>query len=374
MRLKDEEPAWMPAARAVIAGFRNEALLMKNRFIPLWHRLLGVVLLGLALPSLAAEPTRYAVKKPMGQKACVFDLMGSQGENYALARDFVLEAQRDGVSLQLIPYMNEALAFEDFKAGQCDAVFMTNLRARQLNRFVGSLDAIGAVPSEQTLRAVLALLLSPKSAERMKSGPYEVAGIVPLGAVYPFVDDRNINTLAKAAGKKVAVFDWDKTQARLVQRIGAQPVSADIINFAAKFNNGQVDIVAAPAIAFRPLELHRGLGNRGAIVNMPFMHITGVFVLRHERFKPGDGQKLRDVVGRRLENSFTLIKKSEADIPSKYWSKVPQVEIDGYFRMMREARVLLTQEGEYDVDMMRFLKKVRCRYEPANEECILDDE
>lgn len=351
----------------------NEAQVMNIRVNPLWRGLLGAVLAAVASLSPAVEQKPRA-KPVAGLKACVFDLMGSQGENYALARDFALEAQREGVTLSLVPYMNEALAYEDFKAGQCDAVFMTNLRGRQLNRFVGSLDAIGAVPTEQTLRAVLALLLSPRSAERMVSGPYEVAGIIPLGAVYPFVDDRNINTLSKAAGKKVAVFDWDKTQARLVQRIGAQPVSADIINFATKFNNGQVDIVAAPAIAFRPLELHRGLGSRGAIVNMPFMQITAVLVIRHEKFKPGDGQKLRDIISRRLENSFALIKKSESDIPSQYWSKVPQVEIDGYFRMMREARVTLTQEGEYDPDMMRFLKKVRCRYDPANEECILDDE
>lgn len=350
---------------------------MKNRFAYLRRSLLGLALLGLVLPVMAAEEpgrARPKLKPLVGQKACVFDLMGSQGETYALARDIALEAKREGVNLILVPYMNEALAFEDFKAGQCDAVMITNLRARQLNRFVGSVDAIGAVPTEQTLRAVLALLLSPKSAERMVSGPYEVAGMIPLGAVYPFVDDRNINTLAKAAGKRIAVFDWDRTQARLVQRIGAQPVSSDIINFAAKFNNGQVDIVSAPAIAFRPLELYRGLGSRGAIVNMPFMQITGVIVIRHEKFKPGDGQKIRNVVSSRLEQAFTQIKKSEADIPSQYWSKVPQVEVDGYFRMMREARVMLTQEGEYDADMMRFLKRVRCRYDPANEECILDDE
>lgn len=323
--------------------------------------------LGLALLALVPLSAR-------AQTACVFDLMGSQGENFALARDFALEAKREGITLRLVPYTNEATAYDDFKAGHCDAVMMTNLRGRMLNKFVGSIDAIGAVPTEQALRAVIELLMSPKSAPRMVSGPYEVVGLVPLGAVYPFVDDRRINTLAKAAGKKVAVFDWDSTQRQLVQRIGAQPVSADIINFGSKFNNGQVDIIAAPAIAFRPLELYRGLGNKGAIVNMPFMQITAVMVIRHERFEAGDGQKLRNLVVKRMDESFKLIHKSEADIPSYYWSKVPQVEIEDYFRMMREARVKLTEQGEYDPDMMRFLKKVRCRYNPENAECILDDE
>lgn len=315
-----------------------------------------------------------AVEAAQAQRVCVFDIMGSQGEVMTMLRDFALDAKRAGIHLELRAFTNEAVVYEDFKAGQCDAAMMTNLRARQLNKFVGSLDAIGAVPSLDGLRPVIDLLLSPKSAERMVSGPYEIAGIIPLGSVYPFVNDRSINTLAKAAGKRIAVFDWDKTQARLVQQIGAHPVSSDIINFAAKFNNGQVDIIASPAVAFKPLELARGLGSKGAIVNMPFMQITAVMVIRHERFRPGDGQILRELSGKHTAPVLALIKRSEEEIPAQYWAKVPQVEIDGYFRMMREARVRLTKDGEYDPDMMRFLKRIRCRQDPANAECILDDE
>ncbi len=336
---------------------------MNVRHLSTWRRHLLVV----ATLLLAATGAR-------AQTACVFDLMGAQGDAYALVSDFALEAKRHGINLQLKPYTNESVAYEDFKAGQCDAVMMTNLRGRQLNKFVGSLDAIGAMTSLEGLRSVIDLLMSPKSADRMISGQYEVAGIIPLGAVYPFVNDRNINTLAKATGKKIAVLDWDKTQARLVQQIGAHPVASDITNFAAKFNNGQVDIVASPAVAFRPLELHRGLGTKGAIVNMPFMQITAVMVIRHDRFRPGDGQKLRNLTVKRIDSVLALIKRSEEEIPAQYWSKVPQVEVDGYFRMMREARVRLTKDGEYDADMMRFLKRVRCRYNPADAECMMDDE
>lgn len=305
---------------------------------------------------------------------CVFDIMGSQGEVMTMLRDFALEAKREGIQLELRPYTNEAIVYEDFKAGQCDAAMMTNLRARQLNKFVGSLDSLGAVRTLDDIRPVIDLLMNPKSAERMVSGPYEVTGIIPLGSVYPFVNDRSINTLAKAAGKRIAVFDWDKTQARLVQQIGAHPVSSDIINFAAKFNNGQVDIIASPAVAFKPLELARGLGTKGAIVNMPFMQITAVMVIRHEKFRPGDGQKLRNLSVKNAEPVLALIKRSEEEIPAQYWAKVPQVEVEGYFRMMREARVRLTKDGEYDADMMRFLKRIRCRQDPGNAECMLDDE
>lgn len=325
---------------------------------------LGLLALGMAV---MAAPAR-------AQTACVFDIMGAQGDIYALARDYALQVKRMGISLKLRPYTDERVALEDFKAGQCDAVLMTNLRGRQLNKFVGTLDSLGSVPTYDMLRSVIGLLMSPKSAARMVSGPYEVASIIPLGAVYPVVNDRNINTLAKAAGKRIAAFDWDQTQASLIKQIGARPVSADITNFAGKFNNGQVDIIAAPALAVKPLELRKGIGTKGAIINMPFMNITGIMVIRHDRFNPGDGQKLRDFSASLLDPAFALIKRSEDEIPPHFWSEVPRYEIEGYMAMMRESRVRLAKEGHYDPDMLRFLKRVRCRLNPGEAECSMDDE
>lgn len=308
------------------------------------------------------------------QEACVFDIMGAQGDIYSLAKDYALQARRLGINLKLRPYTDERIALEDFKAGQCDAVLMTNLRGRQLNKFVGTLDSLGSVPTYEMLRSVIGLLMGPKSADRMVNGPYEVVSLIPLGAVYPVVNDRGINTLAKAAGKRIAAFDWDQTQASLIRQIGARPVSADITTFAGKFNNGQVDIISVPAMAVRPLELRKGIGTKGAIINMPFMNITGIMVIRHDRFNPGDGQKLRDFSSTMLDPAFALIKRSEGEIPANYWSNVPAYEIEGYMNMMREARVRLAKEGHYDPDMLRFLKRVRCRYTPEAAECSQDDE
>lgn len=326
-----------------------------------------VLLAALAALSLGAAPVS-------AQTACVFDIMGAQGDIYALARDYALQARRMGIVLKPRAYTDERVALEDFKAGQCDAVMMTNLRGRQLNKFVGTLDSLGSVPTYDMLRSVIGLLMSPKSAARMVNGPYEVVSIIPLGAVYPVVNDRRINTLAKASGKRIAAFDWDQTQASLIKQIGARPVSADITNFAGKFNNGQVDIIAAPAMAVKPLELHKGIGTKGAIVNMPFMNITGIMVIRKDRFNPGDGQKLRGFTAQVLDSAFALIKRSEAEIPPQFWLEVPGYEIDGYEAIMRDARVRLAKEGHYDPDMLRFLKRVRCRYEPEEAECSLDDE
>ncbi len=63
----------------------------------------------------------------------------------------------------------------------------------------------------------------------------------------------------------------------MVQQIGAQAVSADVTNFGKGTFNGQVDIIGAPAAVFRPLELHKGLGTKGAIVNYPILQVTGQY-------------------------------------------------------------------------------------------------
>ncbi len=93
---------------------------------------------------------------------------------------------------------------------------------------------------------------------------YEVAGIGQIGSAYIFVRDRNINTLEKAEGKKFAVLHYDYAQKVMVNRVGAVPVMSEISNFIRKFNQGEVEIVAAPAYAFKPLRNYKRLRNNKA--------------------------------------------------------------------------------------------------------------
>ena len=39
--------------------------------------------------------------------------------------------------------------------------------------------------------------------------------------------------------------------------------------FCEKFNSGQVDAIAAPAYAYKPLEIGKGVGVKGAIFTFP---------------------------------------------------------------------------------------------------------
>ena len=338
----------------------------------------------LAVPTAAEFEKATGIKpleKPLNIKVCIFDPVGTNGPGAQYAKDMVLEARRWNVFLDIQTFTDERVAAEDFKAGQCDAVGISTLRAKQFNFFVGSLDSVGSLQDyDQVKTAMHVLYTNPKVAPLLISGPYQVAGVVPLGAIYVMVNDRSINSIEKAAGKKVAVLDWDKSQAKMVQQLGAQPVASDITNFAGKFNNGQVDIIAAPALAFRPLELYRGLGTKGAVYRLPLAMMSATIVFHREKFLKevpdldDKLQKIRNFVIGYLDQAYTLINMVEKDIEPKYWMDLSPEDKDKYFRMMREARLQLTQDGTYDPRMMALLKKVRCKHNPSSFECALKDE
>ncbi|MFZ5562383.1 MAG: putative solute-binding protein [Pseudomonadota bacterium] len=335
---------------------------------------------GLMLAGSAALADAPRFEKPLNMTFCVFDPVGTKGDAATRANDLALAAKRWNIHTSIRIYIDERIASEDFKAGQCDGVVVTSLRARQFNKFMGSVDAVGAVRDYKEMRSVIQTLASPKIVPLTISGPYQVIGTIPLGAAYVFVNDRSIDSIEKAAGKKVAVLEWDKSQAKLVQQLGAQPVASDITNFAGKFNNGQVDIVVAPAIVYRPLELYRGLGTKGAIFKFPVVMISGSIVINREKLAkqiPDLDERvalMRQYAVASVEEAFTYVAKSEKDIDDKYWMELTPQEKDKYMRMLREARLAMTQDGTYDPAMMKLLKRVRCAHDPKNYECTLKDE
>lgn len=314
---------------------------------------------------------------------CIFDPMGTRGDAYSFAQDYVLKMPSFGIKkkVNLKVYTNEAVLAEDFQVGKCDGAAMSNIRARKFNKFTGSLDAIGAVPDYKHLNTVLKLMSKPKMSKYMKSGKYEVVGMIPLGAAYVMVNDRKINSLEKAAGKRIAVLDFDKSQSKMIQQIGGQPVSVEFSTIAGKFNNGQVDIIAGPTVIFRPLELHKGMTKngkvQGAIIRYPLVQVTAALLVNTSKGKfddPVANQKIREYVVSQLGTAYKFIKKEEQAIAPKYWMEVPAKDKPSYQKMMREARIQMTKEGHYDAKMMKLLKKVRCKFSPSNYECSLNDE
>ena len=213
----------------------------------------------ITLALMAASTVGFTTASQAKVDVCVFDLLGKSGESYQMAQEWALAAKAWGGDINLVPRQDEAVADNDFKAGKCDAVFMTAMRARQYNKFVGSIDSLGGAPSNEIAKRAITFALDKRNAAKMVTNlggkKYEVAGVAPLGSAFIFVRDKKIDSIEKAAGKKFAVLSYDAAQKIMVQRVGAQAVPSDISNFVAKFNNGQVDMVGAPAYAYKPLEI-----------------------------------------------------------------------------------------------------------------------
>ncbi len=309
---------------------------------------------------------------------CVFDLLGKSGESYQMAQEWALAAKGWGAEVNLIPRQDEAVADNDFKAGKCDGVFMTAMRARQYNKFAGSIDALGGAPNNAIAQRAISFALDKRNAAKMVTNlggkKYEIAGISPLGSAFIFVRDKNINSIEKAAGKKFAVLGYDDAQKIMVQRVGAQAVISDVSNFVAKFNNGQVDMVGAPAYAYKPLEIYKGLGNHGAMFNFPVLQVTADFVIRPEQFPAGFGQKSRDWFVKNLPKAMSMINRLEGEIPAKYKMNLSAEDKTKYQKMLRDGRMDMTKRGIYDPAMMSVLKRARCSVEKTNFECSLGGE
>lgn len=340
-----------------------------------------ISLVGIAgLISLSAAPGVHA-----SQKVCVYDLLGASGDLFNMAKDYAVAMQKHGASIDLKGYTDERVATEDFRTGQCDAVIATAFRTRQFNAVAGSIDTLGATTivrdgkidmagSYDVVRKLIQTYADPAAAKLMVDGPYEIGGITPLGAAYPIVNDRKINTVEALAGKRIASFDYDKAQAVMIQRIGAQPVSADITNFSTKFNNGTVDMIAAPSMAYKPLELYKGIGKNGAMARFPIMILTYQVVLNHSKFPEGFGQASRNYWMTQFDRALQLIRQADASVPPATWMELSPENAYKYTLMLRESRIDIAQKGLYDKRGLKVIKKIRCKVNAADPECTTKSE
>ena len=115
---------------------------------------------------------------------------------------------------------------------------------------------LAALTNNQVARKAIHFALDKRNKRRLLTKiddqNYDVAGILQFGLAYVFVRDRNLNTIEKAKGKK--------------------------------FNNNQVDAIAAPAYAFKPLEIERAISKNGAMFSFPVVNITGDLIIHPEKF------------------------------------------------------------------------------------------
>lgn len=319
-----------------------------------------------AIRRLAGYPDGEMIKRTI----CIWDIAGRSGPIYAAAQDQRSQIMQYGVEVEMIPYTSESVVAEDLKSGHCDAALMTGLRARLFHRYSGTIDSVGGVPDEEHMRVLLQAVNHPKNADNMVSGEYVILGIAPAGAAYVFVNDRSISSLAKAAGKKVAVLDYDRTQAEMVSQIGATPISSDIVSAPNKFNNGVVDVLAAPLVAYEVLELYKGMTPNGGIVRFPLAQITMQLVGRSDKFPNEIAQLVREAFLQNYDVIMTRLGEETGKVPARWWIDIPERDQQEYEIMMQQARLHLRDQGYYDPEMLALQRRVRCRFDGSRAECV----
>jgi TRAP-type C4-dicarboxylate transport system substrate-binding protein len=305
----------------------------------------------------------------LNRKICIWDIAGRNGPVFQAAMEQRAMALEYGIDLEMIPFTNETVMVEELKAGHCDAALMSGMRARLFNSYTGTIDAIGAIPDNQHMRTLLQVLAHPSQAGHMVQGEYVIMGIFSGGAAHVFVNDKRISSLAKAAGKRVAVLDYDKTQSEMVAGIGATPVPSDIVSAPNKFNNGVVDILAAPLIAYELLELYKGMEPDGGIVDYPIAQISMQLVGRLDKFPNEVAQLIREASFEAYDRVRARVKVEEDRVPDHWWIDIPADEKREYEAMMQEARDTLREQDYYDGRMLDLQSRIRCKFDPSRGEC-----
>lgn len=319
----------------------------------------------LALPSwaFATAPTAAPPKRapPAQRTLCVFDPGGTMGDYYKTAQDYAIATAAWGVALELVAYQDEAVASSDFLNGKCDAVLLTGVRTQQMNRKTYSMEAMGLLPEYDDLRKAINLLTRPKAAKLCRSGAYETVGIFPGGGVYLFVRDRKYADVKALAGAKIATLSFDDASRTMVNFVSATPVLADTGTFASLFNEGSVDVAYAPALAYAPFELQRGIGKKGGIMRFTLTQMTIQIVTHHAKFPSDFGLKSRAWAAKRFDSAVKLIERSERAIPAKSWIDVTPAQRKRYDEILRQVRGKLTKAGSFDATMVKLLERLAAR-------------
>jgi hypothetical protein len=302
-------------------------------------------------------------------RICIWDLGGRSGPIFAAAQDRKTEFMKVGLNIDMDAYTSESILTEELKAGRCDAALMTGLKARTFNKFSGTIDSVGALPSLEHLRLLLKTLTNSKMAEKFENDRYTVLGVVPAGAAYIFVNDRTIDSLTKATGKRIAVLDYDVMQFKMVLKLGATPVPSSLVGAPNKFNNGAVDVLPAPLVAYGFMELYRGMEPDGGIIDYPFSQATMQMIGLKEKFPIEIAQLVRENFYAGFDRVIKHLTLQTGEIPSHWWIQIPDEEKQNYEVMMQKARLELREADYYDGLMLKIQRMVRCKIDPARFDC-----
>lgn len=305
---------------------------------------------------------------------CGWTAGGAVSETADMLKDFQAAALGWGYKLTVKSDPEEGNVVGDFKAGRCDAVLISGVRAQEFNRASYTIEAMGALPTYDHLRIVVKQLAKPAAGDLLTGDTYETVGVYPGGRVYIFSRDRTWDTIEAFSGKRLSIIGFDKTAQHMAKKLGAVPVTADIGTFAPRFNNGDVDICYSTASAYQPFELHRGLGTKGGIVDYGFSQFTFQMVIKRDRFDDAFGDHARGFAAKHYDDVLARVKSFDGQVPASAWVRLDRSKLRSYEEFLRGVRVELRQAGLYDASVLKLMKMARCHLDSTSWECALGDE
>jgi len=303
---------------------------------------------------------------------CVWDPVGRNGPVMTFYSDVIPKAQAWGLNIRFVAYTEETQAVEDFKKGKCEAAVLTSILSRQFVKFAGTMDAVGAINSDKALELAIATFARPLAGNLMVDGQYEVFTTFPVGSMYAFVKDREINTIDQFKGKTLAVLNEDPQMRKFAELAGAQPVNVRLSTFAEKFNKGNLDILIMPALAYNTFELYDGLAEKGGIINYRLYYGMLQTIAKRDAFPEGTGDKMRGYMLNRMTEMNKMVSDAEEEIPQHYWIEVSQFVKDDIDHFSKRVRTELSEENVNSQVALKLFWKIRCRMEPSRGECKTD--
>jgi len=301
---------------------------------------------------------------------CTWDPVGQNGPVVSFFSDLIPKAMSWGLELKFVSYTNESAAAEDLISGKCDIAIVTAILSRDFVPFAGTLDAIGGITSELKLKQALAAISSPKANKVMTHGDYEMVASLPVGSMFAFVNDKKIDGIDKFRGKRIAILNGDIQTKTFAQLSGAQPIASTLETFQHYFNQGRVDIVLMPALAYNTFELYRGLGEQGGILDIRLFYGMIQAIARKSAFPEGFGIKMRKYMVSRLSTVIHLIREAESTIPHKYWIKTSKESKEELEYFYKDIRLTLKAMNKFSPKALSLLWKIRCHSSPNREECV----
>ena len=326
-----------------------------------------IIFKSVLLSSLSLVLSQWIHAKPVSW--CVYDIAGTAGDVMQTMKDYALAAKQWDVDIQTKVYRTDQQAVKAFQNKECDAVVASAFLTRDYNHFMGTIGAVGLIPNHYIAQKLFKSLGHPNLAKYMVSNEFEAVGWMPIGPAYFMVKDRNINSITQLAGRRVGLLKEDPSQQRMARRVGAKPIFINFENVGKHFINNEIDIMASPIYAYRPLELYRGLDPRGGVINFPISYVSLSFIVRKNAFPKNFGQKSRIWFQARTPKMMRTVLQWERSMPNKYWYDIPISDRISYQRLVSQLRKEFVQSGIYHEEMTKIVLKLQCAENDKHFEC-----